>query len=103
MVEYARGARLLWRTSQRHRLEPFAPQPKKHCLPAFRASLMARATSKTDTAHGSNPARHTEMQVQTFSARRGFRPPMVCVKLPKSDLVVFHLCRATKLPSFFQG
>jgi hypothetical protein len=27
---------------------------------------------------------------------------MVCVKLPKSVLVVFHLCRATKLPSFFR-
>jgi hypothetical protein len=30
------------------------------------------------------------------------RPPMVCVKLPRSVLVVFHLFRATKLP-FFAG
>jgi hypothetical protein len=31
-----------------------------------------------------------------------FRPPMVSVKLPKRVLVVFHVCRATKLPSFFR-
>jgi len=60
--------------SQRHRLEPFAASPKSIFCPHFRAPLMATATSKTDTAHGSNPAPHTEMQVQTFSARRGFRP-----------------------------
>src|ERR1700686_3101056 len=29
------------------------------------------------------------------------RPPMVCVKLPKSVLVDFHLFRATKLPYFW--
>jgi hypothetical protein len=28
------------------------------------------------------------------------RPPMVCVKLPRSVLVVFHLVRATELPNF---
>ena len=28
------------------------------------------------------------------------RPPMVCVKLPRSVLVVFHLFRATELPNF---
>ena len=28
------------------------------------------------------------------------RPPMVCVKLPKSVLGLFHLFRATKLPLF---
>ena len=28
------------------------------------------------------------------------RPPMVCVKLPRSVLVGFHLFRATKLPKF---
>ena len=27
-------------------------------------------------------------------------PPMVCVKLPRSVLVVFHLFRATELPNF---
>src|ERR1700693_2366162 len=29
------------------------------------------------------------------------RPPMVCVKLRKSVLVVFHLFRATELPYFW--
>src|SRR5580704_19415803 len=32
--------------------------------------------------------------------QRGPRPPMVCVKLPRSVLVVFHLFRATELPNF---
>ena len=27
---------------------------------------------------------------------------MVSVKLPKRVLVVFHVCRATKLPGFFR-
>jgi hypothetical protein len=27
-------------------------------------------------------------------------PPMVCVKLPESVLVIFHLFRETKLPNF---
>ena len=32
--------------------------------------------------------------------RKKPRPPMVCVKLPRSVLVVFHLFRATELPNF---
>jgi hypothetical protein len=33
-------------------------------------------------------------------AQAELRPPMVCVKLPKSVLGLFHLFRATKLPLF---
>ena len=34
-------------------------------------------------------------------AQAELRPPMVCVKLPRSVLVVFHLFRATKLPLYW--
>jgi hypothetical protein len=33
-------------------------------------------------------------------AQAELRPPMVCVKLPKSVLGLFHLFTATKLPLF---